>query len=126
VAVDVTTPGVPLEVRGDPLLLRAMVRNLVDNALRFSPDAAHVQLGVGRGEGRVRIVVEDAGPGVAPALRERIFDRFFRGEEPRGAGSGLGLAIVRRAAELHGGSARAAASEALGGLRVEVELPEAT
>ena len=126
VAVDVTTPGVPLEVRGDPLMLRAMVRNLVDNALRFSPDAARVQVGVGRGEGRVRIVVEDAGPGVAPALRERIFDRFFRGEEPRGAGSGLGLAIVRRAAELHGGSARAAASEALGGLRVEVELPEAS
>ena len=123
VAIDVRTEGTPLEVKGDPAMLGAMVRNLVDNALRYSPDGARVCVGIEGAGGRVRMVVEDAGPGVAPALRERIFDRFFRGDPPRGAGSGLGLAIVRRVAELHGGSVRAAASEALGGLRIEVELP---
>ena len=90
---------------------------------RFSPAGARVRVRIAREGERVTVAVEDAGPGVAPALRERIFDRFFRGVAPAGPGSGLGLAIVRRVADLHGGRARALASEALGGLRVEVELP---
>ena len=113
----------PVRVRADPAMLVALVRNLVDNALRFSPDASQVRVAVGEEGARAVLAVEDAGPGVEPALRERIFDRFFRGPDGRGAGSGLGLSIVRRVVELHGGTVRASSSATLGGLRVEVRMP---
>ena len=121
--------GVSLDAQGDPRvsgdagMLLAVLRNLIDNALRFVPDSGEIRLTLRRDAGTALICVEDSGPGVAPELRERIFDRFFRGPEGRGTGSGLGLSIVRRVVELHGGSVRAAASAGLGGLRVEVRLP---
>lgn len=118
--VDVT-PGIGIP--GDRSMLLGLLRNLIDNALRFAPDGGRVRVSVRREGAEAVIAVEDSGPGVAPEARERIFDRFYRGDDPRGAGSGLGLSIVRRIAELHGGSARACASAQLGGLRVEVRVP---
>lgn len=110
-------------IRADAGMLRALARNLLDNALRFAPDAGQVRVTV-RGEARMAFLcVEDSGPGVAPDLRARIFDRFFRGPDGRGSGSGLGLSIVRRVVELHAGTVAASASPSLGGLRVEVRLP---
>ena len=83
--------------------LRRVVRNLLDNAVAHA--ASRVELAVTAGEDDARLVVSDDGPGVAPEHRERIFDRFYRGETARtpSSGSGLGLAIARGLAERNGG-----------------------
>jgi len=116
--------GAPLRVPGDPRLLRRLVRNLLQNALRHgggAPVEARVDAGEG---GRVRLRVDDAGPGVPESERERIFAPFYRppGSRESGSGYGLGLALVRRIARLHGGEARCLARPG-GGTRLEVELP---
>ena len=123
VEVALDAQGVAPQVKGDAVMLFALVRNLLDNALRFAPDAGEVRVIVRQHEGRAAIDVEDSGPGVAPEIRGRIFDRFFRGQDGRGPGSGLGLSIARRVVELHGGTIAASSSAALGGLRVEVRMP---
>ena len=111
--------GAP-RVMGDRAMLEVLFRNLVENAVRHAPDHGQVRL-TARVDGADAVArVEDSGAGVAPELRERIFQRFFRAPGA-GAGSGLGLSIARRIAELHHGSIAAGASD-LGGLRVEVRL----
>jgi len=116
--------GRPVLVRGDPRLLRRLVRNLVENALRHG--GAPVEAHVDETDGRARLRVCDRGPGVAEEERERIFAPFYR---PPGAaadgGSGLGLALVRQIARRHGGDVRCLAREG-GGSCFEVELPAAT
>jgi signal transduction histidine kinase len=121
VEVDLRVDGQP-RTHGDRVMLAALVRNLVDNALRFSPRPGRVEVRAWQEPAHGCIAVDDAGPGVDPALRERIFDRFYRAPEARGAGSGLGLSIAHRVVELHGGSIAASAS-ALGGLRIEARFP---
>ncbi|HUN90561.1 MAG TPA: ATP-binding protein [Burkholderiaceae bacterium] len=120
---DGTTPGV--RVRGDPALLRLLARNLVDNAVRYSPAAARVELRVAPradGPGAAALVVDDSGPGIPPAERERVFDRFYRRGESEESGSGLGLAIVKGIADRHGATI-ALGDSPLGGLRVTVTFP---
>ena len=112
-----------LHVQGDPVMLFALARNLLDNALRFAPDAGRVRVALRREGDQACLEVEDSGPGVAPEVRARIFDRFFRGPDGRGDGSGLGLSIARRVVELHRGTIAASASPSLGGLRVSIRLP---
>ncbi len=90
-----------VSVVGDPDLLRVALRNLLDNALRYSPEG-RIALRVGRDGGAARVWVEDSGPGVAPEELSRLTERFYRGSEVTRDGSGLGLAIVARIAELHG------------------------
>jgi signal transduction histidine kinase len=112
-------------VRGDVRLLSRLVRNLADNAARHARSA--VAIGVLERDGRVRLTVDDDGPGVPAAERERIFERFVRLDEARArdaGGSGLGLAIVRAIAEAEGGSVRVEDSP-LGGARFAVVLPAA-
>jgi two-component system sensor histidine kinase MprB len=105
-------------VRGQPQRIERAVSNLVDNALKWSPPGASVELTLRGGE----LSVRDHGPGFAPADVEQVFDRFYRAEDARGMpGSGLGLAIVRQAAEAHGGSA-AAANAPDGGALVRVSF----
>jgi Spy/CpxP family protein refolding chaperone len=99
--------GEPALVRGDPRLLRRLVRNLLDNARRHAA-GADVEARVERvGEG-ARLTVADRGPGVPEAQRERIFEPFYRppGTPETGASFGLGLALVRQIARAHGGEAR--------------------
>lgn len=88
-------------VRGDPGLLSVMVRNLVDNALRYTPRGGHVTIAVRQGTGGPTLVVDDDGPGIPLQDRERVFERFSRLPGRRATGSGLGLSIVRRVADLH-------------------------
>lgn len=103
-AADDALPAIP----GDPLLLGVLARNLVDNALRYSPDNTIVQVSLAVApQGGVVLRVQDQGPGISPDAAERVFDRFWRAESGRGDGAGLGLAIVRRIAELHGGTVTA-------------------
>jgi two-component system sensor histidine kinase TctE len=75
-----------------------MLSNLVDNALRYTPTSGAVTVGVTHKQGRPIIFVQDNGPGIAPAERERVFERFYR-LDPTTAGSGLGLSIVREIAQ---------------------------
>ena len=112
-------------VRGDVRLLGRLVRNLADNAARHARSA--VAIGVLERDGQVLLTVDDDGPGVPAAERERIFERFVRLDEARArdaGGSGLGLAIVRAIAEAEGGSVRVEDSP-LGGARFAVVLPAA-
>ena len=84
-----------LMVRGSRLLLGELVKNLLDNAIRYTPPGGNVTLRV-RDEGaQIVIELQDDGPGIAEAERERVFERFYRGAAAQGEGSGLGLSIVR-------------------------------
>ncbi len=111
----------PVPVNGDAAALTALVRNLADNALRYSPPGAQVELRVSLHAGSPMLQVDDSGPGIAPEDRERVFDRFYRRTNSDEPGSGLGLAIVRGVAEQHGAQVALAASS-LGGLRVTVSF----
>ncbi|MGZ4291015.1 MAG: sensor histidine kinase [Gaiellaceae bacterium] len=97
----------PVQVRVDPVLVERAVGNLLDNAVKYSPPGAPIEISVREGE----VVVTDQGPGIADEDLPRIFDRFYRSATARSKpGAGLGLAIVREAAEAHGGSATAESS----------------
>ena len=96
--------GQSVTVRGDPRLLRRMIRNLLENAKRHG--APPIEVRVSRAENGAQIVVCDRGPGVPEAERERVFEPFYRSGERQGAG--LGLALVRQIARRHGGEARCA------------------
>jgi len=113
-------------VRGDVRLLSRLVRNLADNAARHARST--VAIGVLERDGQVLLTVDDDGPGVPAAERERIFERFVRLDEARArdaGGSGLGLAIVRAIAAAEGGSVGVEDSP-LGGARFSVVLPAAS
>ncbi|HSO08024.1 MAG TPA: ATP-binding protein, partial [Pelomicrobium sp.] len=122
--IAVEAPGAA-SVTGDPALLAALARNLVDNAVRYTQPGGRVRVRVSGAASPV-LEVEDSGPGIPAAERERVQERFYRvlgsGEE----GSGLGLSIARRIAELHG--ARLALEDGAGGvgLRVRVMFPDAS
>ena len=113
-------------VTGQPEWLRVLIRNLVDNAIRYTPLGGTVRVRVSRATGRCRLCVSDSGPGIPPADRDAVLRRFHRlnrGEQP--TGSGLGLAIVARIAELHGAELDLAPVENAQGLQVTVTWPAA-
>lgn len=93
-----------VDVQGDEVMLRELLGNLIDNAIRYSPPGSTVTVRCGTQGSRPFLAVEDDGPGVPESARPRIFERFFRVEGSPGDGSGLGLAIVREVAERHGAS----------------------
>ena len=95
-----------LVVYGDRAMLTTAVRNLLDNAVRYSRPYGRVSIGVSTHDGLVSIAVVDQGEGIAPELRERVFERFYRGDKARSretGGSGLGLSIVKHVIADHGG-----------------------
>ncbi|MEO6031575.1 MAG: ATP-binding protein [Burkholderiaceae bacterium] len=104
--------------------LIALARNLADNAVRYAPHGARVELRVFAQDGAAILQVDDAGPGVPADERERVFDRFYRHAAADEAGTGLGLAIVRSIAARHAAEVRLDDSP-LGGLRVTVRFPAA-
>ena len=115
---DVT--GAPVIVRGDPTLLRRMIRNLIENAQQHG--APPVEVRVRREGQRAILSVSDGGPGIPPSERERVFAPFYRLSGTRAQGSGLGLALVRQIARQHGGEARTAGFPTRPSM-VEVALP---
>ena len=87
----------------DRVVLRQALINLVDNAIKFTPQGGRVSIRVSGGDGAARIDVSDTGPGIPDESRGRIFDRFYRGDEHADVGTGLGLSIAKRAVEANGG-----------------------
>lgn len=116
----------PVTVLGDEAALAVLVRNLLENAVRYTPAGGAIRLSVEEGGGVARLCVEDSGPGIAPEARERVFERFHRELGSGVEGSGLGLAIVREVLDAHGGTISLDQSAELGGLRVIVQLPAIT
>ena len=122
-------PQAPLQVTGVAEELRLLVRNLLDNAVKYTPEGGRVDVRLCRdAAGRARLVVEDSGPGVPEAERERVLGRFYRAPDNarQAPGSGLGLAIVQAIAERHGARLALGASPRLGGLSVTLTFPEKT
>ncbi|HEX7985007.1 MAG TPA: ATP-binding protein [Duganella sp.] len=117
-------------VAGQPDALIILLRNLVDNAIKYTPAGGTVDIDLRRlpgakgGAGRVLLAIEDSGPGIPPEERERVFSRFYRVPGSPAGGSGLGLAIIKSIAEAHGATLTLDRSERLGGLRVNVDFPE--
>jgi two-component system sensor histidine kinase QseC len=110
-------------VNGNPMALSMMIRNLVDNAVRYTPEGGTVQVEVGPENGQTIVSVTDNGPGVPEEEKARIFDRFYRGRDTAAYGCGLGLSIVKRVADVHGASVSLATAPSGRGLRVRVALP---
>jgi two-component system sensor histidine kinase QseC len=107
-------------VRGNALLLAVLVRNLVDNAVRYAPPGAAIGVYLHREGDEVVLDVEDGGAGLADADLARLGERFYRVAGNGAAGSGLGWSIVRRIAAVHGARVAVRRSERLGGLAVTV------
>lgn len=109
---------------GSEVALAILMRNLLDNAIRYTPVGGTVDAAVKCEQQRIVLTVTDSGPGVAEAERSRVLERFYRGEmEGREPGCGLGLSIVKRIAELHGATLMLDQPESGAGLRVTVAFP---
>ena len=111
-------------VEGDPAKLHDIIRNLVENAVNYSPEGAEVRLGAAQDNGAYTITVADSGPGIPNEDLARVFERFYRVDKSRSrpGGTGLGLAIVKHLVELHGGEA-VAENRPEGGAVFTVRLP---
>jgi two-component system phosphate regulon sensor histidine kinase PhoR len=121
VAIDV--PGDACRVPADPAKLHDVLRNLVENAVNYSPDDSDIRLQAARNDGSCVIEVVDSGPGLPPGDLTRVFERFYRVDKSRSRpGTGLGLAIVKHLVELHGGTV-VAANRPEGGAVFTVTLP---
>lgn len=123
--IDLGLETEPALIEGERWMLREMVSNLIDNALQHAPPHSAVTLRCGPGPAptvHAVIEVEDAGPGIPPSQRERVFERFIRLDETSGGGSGLGLAIVREVAEAHGARVSILDRDDGPGIRFRVEF----
>jgi two-component system phosphate regulon sensor histidine kinase PhoR len=123
--VVVTVAPEACSLTADPAKLHDVVRNLVENAVNYSPYQAEIRVGADRREGAVDITVSDNGPGIPESDLTRIFERFYRVDKARArpGGTGLGLAIVRHLVELHGGNVKAENRKPGGGATFTVTLP---
>jgi two-component system phosphate regulon sensor histidine kinase PhoR len=115
-------------VRGDPAKLQDALRNLLENAINYSPEGSTIRMRAQRRDGRIVMTVADEGPGIPEADLPRVFERFYRVDKSRTrdgrdpGGTGLGLAIVKHLVELHGGTVTAANKPPHGAL-LTIELP---
>lgn len=121
----VPVSGRPAELKGDPRLLKRMIRNLALNALKHGKPPVTVE--VGMADGKAVLTIRDHGPGLPGGEEERVFEAFYRpsGRSEAGGGWGLGLALVKQIAELHGGTVRYENADG-GGARFVVKLPKGT
>jgi two-component system, OmpR family, phosphate regulon sensor histidine kinase PhoR len=122
--ITIDVPSAEYAVEADPAKLHDVVRNLVENAVNYSPEGAEVRLSAARADGTFSMTVADSGPGIPPQDLTRVFERFYRVDKSRArpGGTGLGLAIVKHLVELHGGRVNAA-NRSEGGAVFTVTLP---
>lgn len=121
--------GASAIIQGDGTALRSLVSNLIANASKYSPVGARIRMRITQRGTRVNMLVEDSGPGIPGAYRERVFDRFYRLDGDRHtsgvSGSGLGLAIVKHIVDMHGANIELSSSKELGGLCVSIQFEAA-
>lgn len=123
--VELDTAAAPDSLSADPVLLEQVLVNVLDNAAKYAPPRSPIRVTLAAAGDWAEFAVADAGPGIPPADRERVFDMFYRvrGDGER-AGTGLGLAICRGLVEAHGGWIHAEAARADGGgTRIVIRLP---
>jgi len=133
IALQWQPPGAAVYTQGDAEALAILLRNLIENALRYTPAGGQARVTAGAEQDRqdtkprVWLAVEDSGPGIPPDQRQRVLEPFYRAPNATAqsgpSGSGLGLAIVRAIAARHGGELTLDDSPSLGGLRITVRLP---
>lgn len=111
-----------LALAADPARLRILARNLLDNAIRYTPAGGALHVSVSSTPDAATLVVEDSGPGIAASERKHIFERFYRGAGNQQSGSGLGLSIVKNIVEQHAAEI-ALGTSSFGGLKVTVIFP---
>jgi two-component system sensor histidine kinase TctE len=121
--IDLGVEAQPVTVHADPSLLDDMLSNLVDNALKYTPAGGSVTASAGTQNGRPFLAVEDTGPGIPEADRQRVRQRFYRLPNSPGHGSGLGLAIVEEVARLYGASVSIGTGAKEVGTRIVVLFP---
>lgn len=125
--IDVTlvTPDTPVLVHGNEVAIGVLARNLLENAMRYTPPEGRVQVSI---EPDVPIVlrIADSGPGIDESALPHVFERFYRALPTIGDGSGLGLSIVRNIAQMHGAQIILARAAELGGLEVQVRFASRT
>lgn len=121
VGIQVDAPSGLPSIEIDPVRMRQVVSNLVDNAIRVMPDGGAITLSAAVREGALSILVTDDGPGIAPELLGSVFERFTKAAESRG--SGLGLAIARAIVMAHGGAISAESDPAARGTTIQITLP---
>jgi two-component system, OmpR family, sensor kinase len=115
----------PATATGDPDALRTLLRNLVDNAVRYTSAGGRVDVTVDNSAAGARVIVSDNGPGIPPEERSRVFDRFYRRAGTAAPGSGLGLSIVKAIADAHGATITLGEAQTGKGLVVTVAFPPA-
>lgn len=123
VELNTASDALAIQVSGDADLLSVLIRNLVDNASRYSPPGGRINIAVTANANSAQLCVEDSGPGMADTDLQRLGERFFRVLGSDVPGSGLGWSIVRRIAEVHNAQVDVGRSAQLGGLRVAVSVP---
>ena len=116
-------PGAAAHVAGVPALLAILLRNLIDNAIRYSPQHSVVQVEVTSAGNDVELSVLDQGPGISADEIERVWERFYRVLGSGADGSGLGMSIIKRIADLHGARVALSPGENGRGLRARVAIP---
>lgn len=121
-SIELLTNEQEMQIRTVPQLFPLIIRNLVDNAIKYSPEGGRLQVRVERQDDQILLCVEDSGPGIPLQERDKIFERFYRVREANAvaSGSGLGLAIVRRVAELLQVQIEVGSSAELGGASIRV------
>lgn len=115
----------PIATEGGPVMVATMIRNLLDNAVRFTQQGGRVDVGVYREGNEAVVQIEDTGPGIPSGDIDRIFEPFFRGSRPAEDGTGLGLSIVKRIVDRLGGTVvlENISDRPSKGLRATVRLP---
>jgi two-component system sensor histidine kinase TctE len=113
----------PISILADSSLLDDLLGNLVDNALKYTPDGGSVTISVGERQGKPYLTVEDSGVGIPESERQRVRQRFYRMPNSPGHGSGLGLAIVEEIARIHDAAVDIDTGTAGVGTKVSVRFP---
>lgn len=122
--LEFTNPDTKATIQGNAPAIGILIRNLLDNAIRYTPANGSIKISVEENLNQVSLSVTDTGPGIPKELRERVFERFYRGVDTTSPGSGLGLGIAQQIVRLHQGKIHLLTPKSGKGLRIEVIFPK--